>query len=98
MEAEEQAKAKHKKVDFGTSVGNTGALITEALSTELQGDMVIKNGCLFLRDALLTWLFADAVKSGNSGLVILVLKQWSFSYQGNGQMKYAHEISAWKLG
>jgi hypothetical protein len=57
-----------------------------------QGDMVFENGCLFLQNALLTWLFADAIKSGDSGLVILVLKQWSFAYQGNGRMKYAHEM------
>ncbi|KAF8174074.1 hypothetical protein BJ912DRAFT_858960 [Pholiota molesta] len=59
---------------------------------ELQGDMVFENACLFLRDALLTRLFADAVKSGDSGLVILVLKHWVFSFRGNGRSKYAHEM------
>ncbi|KAF8890919.1 hypothetical protein BD779DRAFT_1438147, partial [Infundibulicybe gibba] len=63
-----------------------------AVPTALQGDMVFENGCLFLRDALLTRLFADAVKAGDSGLVILVLKMWTFSYRGNGRTKYAHEM------
>ncbi|KAG6854111.1 hypothetical protein C0991_010275 [Blastosporella zonata] len=39
------------------------------------GDMVFENACLFLRDALLSRLFADAVKAGDSSLVILVLKK-----------------------
>jgi hypothetical protein len=64
----------------------------DLLPTELQGDMVFENGCLFLRDALLTRLFADAIKSGDSGVVILVLKHWVFSYLGNGRTKYAHEM------
>ncbi|KAF8173450.1 hypothetical protein BJ912DRAFT_1024853 [Pholiota molesta] len=62
------------------------------LPTELQGDVVFENACLFMRDALLTRLFANAIKSGDSGLVILVLKQWVFSYRGNGRTKYAHEM------
>ena len=45
-----------------------------------------------MRDALLTRLFANAVKSGDSGIVILVLKHWAFSYRGNGRTKYAHEM------
>jgi hypothetical protein len=54
--------------------------------------MVFENGCLFLRDALLTRLFADSIKSGGSGLVILVLKHWVFSYRRNGRTKYAHQM------
>jgi hypothetical protein len=91
-EAEEKvAKLKKANATSGVSDMNT-ASVKEGLPTELQGDMVFENACLFLRDALLTRLFADAVKSGDSGLVILVLKQWSFSYRGSGRMKYAHEM------
>lgn len=43
-----------------------------ARTIERRGDMVFENGCLFLRDGLLSRLFADAIKSGDSGLVILV--------------------------
>ncbi|KAF8954128.1 hypothetical protein BDZ97DRAFT_1979464 [Flammula alnicola] len=92
VEADEQAKAKRKKADAAKGVSNVDVSITETLPAELQGDMVFENGCLFLQDALLTRLFADAVQSGDSGLAILVLKQWSFSYRGNGRMKYAHEM------
>jgi hypothetical protein len=91
-EAEERVKAKQKKADSVKGISSINVSIIEPLPVERQGDMVFENGCLFLRDALLTRLFADAVKSGDSGLVILVLKQWSFSYRGNGRMKYAHEM------
>ena len=72
---------------------NSSGMSTECLlPTKLQGDMVFENGCLFLRDALLTRLFADAIKLGDSEVIILVLKCWVFSYQGNGHVKYAHEM------
>ncbi|KAK1235663.1 hypothetical protein PQX77_001105 [Marasmius sp. AFHP31] len=57
-----------------------------------EGDMVYENAVLFLRDALLSREFADAVKFGDSGRIILVLKQWTFSYRGNGRTKYAYEM------
>ncbi|EDR07713.1 uncharacterized protein LACBIDRAFT_327646 [Laccaria bicolor S238N-H82] len=57
-----------------------------------KGDMVFENASLFMCDALLTRLFSDAIKSGDSGLIILVLKLWSFAYWGSGQLKYAHEM------
>lgn len=57
-----------------------------------KGDMVFENACLFWRDALLTRLFSDAIKSGDSGLVIVILKMWAFAYRGNGRSKYAHEM------
>ena len=70
----------------------TIAPIQYGLKEEDQGDMVFENAVLFLRDALLTRLFADAVKAGDSGLVILVLKLWTFAYRGSGRSKYAHEM------
>lgn len=94
-EAKEKANKKHKTTET-TSDGefnNSSSKSTkDLLPTELQGDMVFENGCLFLRDALLTRLFADSIKSGDSGLVVLVLKHWVFSYRGNGRTKYAHEM------
>ncbi|KAG6913759.1 hypothetical protein DXG01_004464 [Tephrocybe rancida] len=39
-----------------------------------------------------TWLFVDAIKVGDSGMVILVLKVWVLAYRGNGRSKYAHEM------
>lgn len=58
-----------------------------------KGDMVYENALLFMRDALLTREFEDAIKSGNSGRVILVLKLWRLAFRGNGRTKYAHEMS-----
>lgn len=57
-----------------------------------KGDMVLENAYLFLRDGLLTRLFADAIKSGDSGRVIVVLKIWTYSFRGNNRSKYAHEM------
>lgn len=34
----------------------------------------------------------NAVKSGNSGRVVLVLKVRALSFRGNGCMKYAYEM------
>jgi len=90
-----KANKKHKTTEATSDGGfnnSSGTSTEDLLPTELQGDMVFENGCLFLRDALLTRLLADAIKSGDSGVVILVLKHWVFSYRGNGRAKYAHEM------
>ncbi|KAF8154044.1 hypothetical protein B0H34DRAFT_799948 [Crassisporium funariophilum] len=92
-EASKKTQARQKKANAGTDANNANALVTlENVPTDLQGDIVFENACLFMRDALLTRLFADCIKSGDSGRVIMVLKQWAFSYRGNGRMKYAHEM------
>ncbi|KAK7007004.1 hypothetical protein R3P38DRAFT_3599287 [Favolaschia claudopus] len=57
-----------------------------------KGDMVFENAVLFFRDALLTREFADAIKSGDSGRIVIILRLWAFSYRGNGRTKYAHEM------
>ncbi|KAI0037338.1 hypothetical protein FA95DRAFT_1459797, partial [Auriscalpium vulgare] len=57
-----------------------------------KGDMVFENGLLFMRDALITREFADAVKAGDSGRLIAVLKLWVFMYRGSGRTKYAYEM------
>lgn len=68
------------------------AATVDELPVDKQGDQVLENGKLFIRDALFTRLFADAIKSGDSGIVILVLKIWSAAYRGSGRSKYAHEM------
>ena len=60
--------------------------------SEGDSDMVFKNAVLFLRDALISREFSDAVKAGDSGRVVLVLKVWALSFRGNGRTKYAHEM------
>jgi hypothetical protein len=56
------------------------------------GDMVFENAVLFLRDGLLLREFSDAIKSGDSGRVLLVLKLWALSFRGSGRVKYAYEV------
>ncbi|KAJ6546558.1 hypothetical protein B0H10DRAFT_2329575 [Mycena sp. CBHHK59/15] len=53
-----------------------------------KGDMVFENVILFIRDALLTREFADAIKAGDSGRVVLILKQFAFCYRGNGRTNH----------
>ncbi|KAF9472391.1 hypothetical protein BDN70DRAFT_900581 [Pholiota conissans] len=91
-----EAKKKARKKSVGIENVNIFTDINHpnpnTLPIELQGDMVFENGLLFLRDALLTRIFSSAVKSGDSDIVILVLKHWAFSYRSNGKVKYAHEM------
>ncbi|KAH9840190.1 uncharacterized protein C8Q71DRAFT_746208 [Rhodofomes roseus] len=56
-----------------------------------QGDMVFENASLFLRDALILREFADAIKAGDSGRIVIVLKVLALSYRGSGRTKYAQE-------
>lgn len=57
-----------------------------------KGDMVWENACLFLQDALLLRLFCDAIKLGNSGRIVVILKLWALSFRAQGRMKYAQEV------
>ncbi|KAL1707086.1 hypothetical protein EV121DRAFT_199968 [Schizophyllum commune] len=57
-----------------------------------QGDMVFENALLFMRDALVSREYTDAIKAGDSGRVLLVLKTWALSFRGNGRTKYAYEM------
>ncbi|KAL1725304.1 hypothetical protein EV714DRAFT_221595 [Schizophyllum commune] len=56
------------------------------------GDMVYENGILFMRDALLLREFTDAIKAGDSGRIILVLKTWALSFRAQGRTNYAQEL------
>ncbi|KAI0731532.1 hypothetical protein C8Q72DRAFT_823117 [Fomitopsis betulina] len=62
----------------------------DALPTA-EGDMVFENVCLFLRDALVLRELADAIKAGDSGRIIIILKVLALSYRGSGHTKYAQE-------
>jgi hypothetical protein len=56
------------------------------------GDMVFENALLLLRDQLVSREFAVAVKCGDSGRIVVVLKIWACSFRGHGRTKYAHEM------
>ncbi|KAH9028546.1 hypothetical protein EDB84DRAFT_1606274 [Lactarius hengduanensis] len=58
----------------------------------LGGDMIFENPVLFLCDGLILREFSDAIKSGDSGRVLLVLKLWAFGFRGSGRSKYAYEV------
>ncbi|KAJ7235067.1 hypothetical protein C8J57DRAFT_1572916 [Mycena rebaudengoi] len=88
-DAELAAKAKGAKKSADP---NQPALKKEHPPHVRKGDMVFENALLFIRDALLTREFADAIKAGDSGRVVLVLKLFAFTYRGNGRTKYAHEM------
>jgi len=66
--------------------------VQELRGQEGEGDTVFENAILFMRDALVSQEFTDAVKAGDSGRVVLVLKTWALSYRGNGQTKYAYKM------
>lgn len=54
--------------------------------------MVFENASLCPRDMLITRFVSDAVKTGDSGHVILVIKVWALAFRGNGRSKYAHKM------
>ncbi|KAN0130508.1 hypothetical protein V8E53_011594 [Lactarius tabidus] len=56
------------------------------------GDMIFENAVLFLRDGLILREFSDAIKCGDSGRVLLVLKIWALSFRGSRRTKYAYEV------
>jgi hypothetical protein len=61
-------------------------------SGESRADMVYENAILFMRDCLITREFNNAVKSGDSGRILIILKIWALSFRGSGRTKYAHEM------
>lgn len=58
---------------------------------KLEGDALFENASLFLRDALILREFTDAIKVGDTGRVVAVLKLWVHAFRGSGKVKYAQE-------
>ncbi|KAG9093040.1 hypothetical protein FS749_015194 [Ceratobasidium sp. UAMH 11750] len=56
------------------------------------GDMILEDSILFICEALEFEEFTAAIKAGDSGRVLIVLKLWAFSFRANGRVKYAHEM------
>jgi hypothetical protein len=97
--AKEAAKQAAKRLDeFATEVEDVDTAETTQppkpppLPHVKAGDMVFENAQLLLRDQLVSREFADAVKCGDSGRIVLVLKIWACSFRGHGRTKYAHEM------
>ncbi|THG92899.1 hypothetical protein EW026_g8172 [Hermanssonia centrifuga] len=57
-----------------------------------EGDMILENAMLFLQDAILLRDFTDAIKTGDSERIVLILKVFALSFRGAGRTKYAHEM------
>ncbi|KAJ3516532.1 hypothetical protein NMY22_g14184 [Coprinellus aureogranulatus] len=57
-----------------------------------KGDMVFENAVLFMRDALISREFTDAIRSNDPGRIILILKIFALSFRGTGRVKYAYEM------
>ncbi|KAF8156294.1 hypothetical protein K438DRAFT_1621597, partial [Mycena galopus ATCC 62051] len=92
QELREQRIPDEHKRDADAKAANKGKKPDGPLPHIKKGDMVFKNAIFFLRDALLTREFTDAVKAGDSGRVVNILRLWVFSYRGSGRAKYAHEM------
>ncbi|EMD37427.1 hypothetical protein CERSUDRAFT_28758, partial [Gelatoporia subvermispora B] len=63
-----------------------------ALFRPTDGDELFENAVLFMHGALMLREFTDAIKAGDSGRIILVLKFWALGFRGCGRTKYAHEV------
>jgi hypothetical protein len=92
QELREQRIPDERKRDADAKAANKGKKVEGSLPHVKKGDMVFENAILFMRDALLTREFTDAVKAGDSGRVVNILRLWAFSYRGSGRSKYAHEM------
>ncbi|KAJ7456193.1 hypothetical protein FB451DRAFT_1512643 [Mycena latifolia] len=96
QELRERRIPEERLRDAAAKAAKTGQAAAGPSSSYLphirKGDMVFENAVLFLRDALLTREFSDAIKSGDSGRIIIILRLWAFCYRGNGRTKYAHEM------
>ncbi len=55
------------------------------------GDMLFENTVLFMRDSLILREFTDAIKAGDGGRVVMVIKIWTHMFRGGGKNKYAQE-------
>lgn len=72
------------------------AAATSASETEpdllAAGDLVWENALLCLRDSLIMREFTDAIKAGDSGQMIVCLKNLALFYRGSGRTKYAYKM------
>ena len=55
-------------------------------------DDILKHSKLFIRDALTFWVFSDAIRHEDVGLMWLVYTFWLFMFRGAGCHNYGNEI------
>jgi len=55
-------------------------------------DEVLKHSKLFIRDVLTFWVFSDAIRDEDVGLMWLIYTFWLFMFRGAGCHNYGNEI------
>lgn len=55
-------------------------------------DDVLKHSKLFIRDSLTFWVFSDAIRNEDVGMMWLVYTFWLFMFRGAGCHNYGNEI------
>ena len=67
-------------------------MVSDADSTLGTDDEVLRHGKLFIRDALMFWVFTDAIRHEDVGTMWLIYTFWLFMFRGAGQHNYGNEI------
>ncbi|KAF8610607.1 hypothetical protein BDV93DRAFT_550411 [Ceratobasidium sp. AG-I] len=74
------------------------ALSSESVSDSIDlapleaGDMVFESGIICLSDLLYLRNFVEAIRRGDSGRIVAILKTWTLAFRGSGHPKYAYEM------
>ncbi|THH13425.1 hypothetical protein EUX98_g9728, partial [Antrodiella citrinella] len=82
---------RRKEADVHNNSSATDNPDDESEFKPTTGDDVFTNAILFMRDALVLREFNDAIKDGDSGRIVTVLKFLAFAFRGNKHPRYAHE-------
>lgn len=56
------------------------------------GDEALESAIFSMRDGLVMRLYNEAIKSGDSGCAVTVLKPWVLAFRGSGRTKRAYEM------
>ncbi|TFK81403.1 hypothetical protein K466DRAFT_502176 [Polyporus arcularius HHB13444] len=65
--------------------------VDRARTAQKAGDDWLAHEIYFMRDALLFFVFEDAVSMADAGVMLRVLKFWALSFRGASQHNYARE-------
>lgn len=68
------------------------AMAFEADNSLSANDDVLKHSKLFIRDALTFWVFSDAIRYEDVGLMWLIYSFWLFMFRGAGCHNYGNEV------
>jgi hypothetical protein len=68
------------------------SMVFEADTSLTSTDDVLKHSKLFIRDMLIFWVFSDAIRHEDVGLMWLVYTFWLFMFRGAGCHNYGNEI------